>query len=65
MFTFQGMAKRPVGMEIIEEGEERFLVKIFDDGSEERQAIVKEPRKKRPRRIDWSRKLSSGLKRGF
>jgi hypothetical protein len=52
-------------MEVIEEGDERFLVKTFDDGSEERNPIVKEPRKKRPRRIDWSRKYSSGLKRGF
>jgi hypothetical protein len=58
------MAKKQVGIEVIEEGTERFLVKTFDDGSEERQTIVKEPRKKQPRRIDWSRKLKSGLKRG-
>jgi len=58
------MAKKQVGIEVIEEGTERFLVKTFDDGSEERQPIVKEPRKKLPRRIDWSRKLKSGLKRG-
>jgi hypothetical protein len=58
------MAKKQDGIEVIEEGIERFLVKTFDDGSEERQPIVKEPRKKRPRRIDWSRKLKSGLKRG-
>jgi hypothetical protein len=59
------MAKKPVGIEVIEEGDQRFLVKTFDDGSQERQLIMKEPRKKRPRRIDWSRKLSSGLKRVF
>ena len=45
------MAKKQVGIEVIEEGTERFLVKTFDDGSEERQPIVKEPRKKQPRRI--------------
>jgi len=59
------MAKKPLGIHVIEEGDERFLVKTFEDGSEERQPIVKVPRKKRPRRIDWSRKYSSGLKRGF
>jgi hypothetical protein len=58
------MAKKQVGIEVIEEGIERFLVKTFDDGSEERQPIVKEARKKQPRRIDWRRKLKSGLKRG-
>jgi hypothetical protein len=45
---------------VIEEGDERFLVKTFDDGSEERQPIVKEPRKKRLRRIDWSRSTAAG-----
>jgi len=58
------MAKKPLGIEVIE-GDERFLVKTFEDGSEERKPIVKEPRKKRLRRIDWSRKYSSGLKQGF
>jgi hypothetical protein len=57
------MAKKPLGIQVIEEADERFLVKTF--GSEERQSIVKVPRKKRPRQIDWSRKYSSGLKRGF
>ena len=41
------------------------LLKTFDDGSEERRPILKEPRKTRPQRIDWSRKLSTGLKRGL
>jgi hypothetical protein len=59
------MAKKPLGIQVIEEGDERILVKTFEDGSEERQPIVKAPRKKRLRRIDWSRKYSSGLKRGF
>jgi hypothetical protein len=59
------MAKKAVRVEVIEEGDERLLLKVFANGSEERQPIVKHPRKKRPRRIDWSRKLSTGLKRGF
>jgi hypothetical protein len=60
------MAKKQVGIEVIEEGNEGFLVKTFDDGSEDRQPIVKpQPRKKQPRRLDRSGKLSSGLKRGF
>ena len=42
------MAKKQVGRKVIEEGIERFLVKTFDDGSEERQPIVKDPRKKQP-----------------
>ena len=58
------MARKLVGIEVIEEGDERFLVKTFEDGSEERKPIVTEQRKKRLRRIDWSRKYSSGLKRG-
>jgi len=64
-FTFPRMAKQIVTVEVLEEGHERFLRKTYADGSEERKPIVKEPRKRRPRRIDWSRKLSTGLKRGF
>jgi hypothetical protein len=60
------MPKKPVKIEVVEEGDERFLLKVFPDGSVERRPIVKEPKKKRARpRVDWSRKLSTGLKRGF
>jgi hypothetical protein len=60
------MPKKPTRIEIVQEGDERFLLKIFADGREEREPIVKLPRKKRPRpKVDWSRKYSSGLKRGF
>jgi len=62
---FREWQRSHFGIQVIEEGDERFLVKTFEDGSEERQPIVKVPRTKRPRRIDWSRKYSSGLKRGF
>jgi hypothetical protein len=59
------MAKKCIEIEVIEQGGERVLLKTFDDGSEERRPILKEPRKMRPQRIDWSRKLSTGLKRGL
>jgi len=60
------MPKKPIKIEVIEEGDERFLLRIFSDGSEERRPILKLPRRKRPRpKADWSRKLSTGLKRGF
>jgi len=59
------MRKKIVRVEVFGDRDERFLLKVFADGSEERLPIVKLPKKKRPRRIDWSRKLSSGLKRGF
>ena len=47
--TFLRMRKKQVEIEIIEKGDERFLLMTFDDGSEERRPIVKEPRKKRQR----------------
>jgi hypothetical protein len=60
------MPKKLDKIEVVQEGDVRFLIETFADGSEERQPIVKLPRKKRSRRkVDWSRKLSSGLKRGF
>jgi len=50
------MPKKPTRIEIVEEGDERFLLKISADGREEREPIVKLPRKKRPRsKVDWSR----------
>ena len=52
------MPKRPVSVEIVQEGEERFIVKTFADGSEERLAVVKLPRKKRyPDRPYWTWKF--------
>jgi hypothetical protein len=59
------MPRKPIQIEVIEEEDQRYLLKVFDDGSEERHLIVKDSRRKQSRRIDWSRKLSSGLKRGF
>jgi hypothetical protein len=39
------MPKEPVQIEVVQEGDERFIVKIFADGSDERVPIVKLPRK--------------------
>jgi hypothetical protein len=58
------MPKKIIRVEVVEEGDERFLLMAFADGSDERKPIVKRPRKRRPR-SDWSRRLSAGLKRGF
>ena len=48
------MSRKPTKIEIIEEAGERFLVKTYSDGTEEREAIVKKPRKRRyPDRPYW------------
>ena len=40
--------KKQIKIEIIQNGEERFLAKTFSDGSKELFLIVKQPPKKRP-----------------
>ena len=55
------MPKKLFKIEIIQEGDERFMLKAFSDGSEERIPIVKLPRKTRYpprtyRRWDFSKK---------
>ena len=65
------MGKEPVDIGVIQEGDERFVVKTFADGTVERVAVVKLPRKppRYPYRkvsLDRSRKKSpriTGLKR--
>lgn len=48
------MPPKPIKIEIIENASGRFLMKTYADGTEERQAIVKLPRKKRyPDRPYW------------
>jgi hypothetical protein len=41
------MAKKPKSIVVVEEGDERYILKTFSDGSEEREPVVKLPRKKR------------------
>ena len=63
------MAKPPISIEIVEVGEERFIVKTFADGSTQRSEIVKQPRKKRyPDRPYWTwkfDKFNKSKKKGF
>jgi hypothetical protein len=58
------MPKEPVQIEVVQEDDERFIVKTFADGSEERGPIVKLPRK--PPRWPY-RKVSfdKSRKKGF
>lgn len=58
------MAKHPVRIEIVQEGDQRFLVKGFADGSEEREPIVKLPRKP-PRFRYRTVTLDRSRKKGF
>jgi hypothetical protein len=43
--SFDPMAKTPTKIEVMQEGDERFLLMTFGDGREERKPIVKMPRK--------------------
>jgi hypothetical protein len=48
------MSKQPVNIEVVQAGEERYLLKVFADGSEQRELILKSLRKKRyPNRPYW------------
>ena len=58
------MAEKLKQIEVIEEGDERFLFQIHDDGTEERVPIVKEPPKKgrMSNKVAWYRDLPTGRK---
>jgi hypothetical protein len=56
--------KKPVDIEIIQEGDERYVLRTFADGTEERISVVKAPRKpSRFRYRKWS--FDKSKKRGF
>ena len=60
------MSRDPTKIEIIQEGEGRFLVRTFADGTEDRMPIVKLPRKKRyPDRPYWTWSFDKSRKKGF
>jgi hypothetical protein len=60
------MSKKLTEVEIVQEGDERFILKTFSDGSEERELVVKLPRKKRyPPRPYWHWDLNKSRKKGF
>lgn len=63
-YSFGVMTKNPIKIEVVQEGDERFLVKTFADGSEERRPIVKLPRK--PPRFSYRNvTFDKSRKKGF
>jgi hypothetical protein len=58
------MAKKPIQVEVMEEGGERFLLKTYADGTYERVPILKESLKKGrlSSKIAWYRHLRTGRK---
>jgi hypothetical protein len=63
--AFLGMPNKPIKIEIVQEGDNRFMVKPFADGTEERMPIVKLPRKKRyPDRPYWTWSFDKTRKKG-
>ena len=61
------MPKQPTSVEIIERGDQRFLLKTYADGTEERVPIVTEPPKKKrlSNKIAWYRDLKTGRRRFY
>jgi len=58
------MAKKPISVEIVQEGDERFILRTFADGETTREPIVKTSRKKRyPDRPYWHWDLSKWAKK--
>jgi hypothetical protein len=58
------MAKTPTKIEVMQEGDERFLLMTFADGREERKPIVKLPRK--PLRFPYRKvTFDKGRKKGY
>jgi len=58
------MSKKQIKIEVVQEGDERFLLKGYADGSEERTPIVKLPRKP-PRYRYRTVTLDKSKKKGF
>jgi hypothetical protein len=58
------MPKKPIKIEVMQEGDKRFLLKIFADGGQERDPIVKLPRK--PPRFPYRKvTFDKSRKKGF
>jgi hypothetical protein len=58
------MPKKPIKIEIVQEGDQRFLTRTFSDGGEERSPIVKLPRK--PPRYPYRKvTFDKSRKKGF
>jgi hypothetical protein len=61
------MPKKPFKIEVVEEGDERFLLKVYADGREERVPIVKEPKKEKrlSAKIAWYWDLTTGRRKFY
>jgi hypothetical protein len=60
------MSRKLIKAEIVETGDERVLLKIYDDGTEERTPVVKTPKKRRTAsRPYWYWMLGSGRRKFF
>lgn len=58
------MPKIPISIEVIQKGDERFILKTFADGHEERVPVVKLPKK--PSRFPYRTvTLNKSKKKGF
>jgi len=56
--------KEPLNIEVIQEGEERYVLKTFADGSEKRIPVVKAPR--RPSRFPYRKwSFDKSKRKGF
>jgi hypothetical protein len=60
------MARKVTKVEIVCEGEQRILLRTYDDGTDERTPIVREPRKERKgSRPYWYWELATGRRKFF
>jgi hypothetical protein len=60
------MSKKLISIEIVQEGDERFILKTFADGETTREPIVKLPRRKRyPDRPYWNWEFDKSKKKNF
>ena len=58
------MKRQPIKIEIIEEGDERVLLKVYDDDTEERIPVIQRPRKTRKSaRPYWYWALATGRRK--
>jgi hypothetical protein len=61
------MSKKPIQIEVVEEGDERFLVKTYADGSIERLPIVQQPpsQKRMSAKIAWYWDMKIGRRKFY
>jgi hypothetical protein len=61
-----GMPKKPLSIEVVQEGDERFLIKTYASGEKVRESIIKKPRKTRyPDRPYWHWNFDKTKKKAF